>query len=686
MKKKLLFLIIFCFFLLLVLSTNSFAMFTKEQYTINATLLQNGNMYVEEIIEYNTNETRNGVTRTIKLQNPENTKNSATGFELKGVYVDGELCTEVTGGRNGQDKVYEYSYSSGYEAYIKLYTPFEYEGKTVKYVYTLSNVAVEYNDIAEIYWNFVGSDSSDRTENLTINITLPAVAANDTIYVYGHGSDNGTFEKDGNYITLKAENIASGQAVDARILFSKDAVNTTKTVNQNVLQKYRNMEEGMNNDVYVVGTITVNQLAAFLTIIILVIFVMVFLKYHHKKIRHEQYVRELPYGLEPEVLQTVYYGRIKENAFWITFLNLVKKGVFKIEKDINKVNREKYNIIFERDDILVPEYEQKVVETITGCMSEKNRENKEYVELTKLKAKLQRSTSYKGYTKFANSLQTEVDSIFGEDKKPKKLRIFVTLAMIVFILIIMMIATKVTSEGFEEVMIIPMMLGFTTLVYSIFFINIKFNLPVVIFLIFHCGAFQIGNISILNSLDIGILYIPYILLFILLIYCYRVKEESKEKKEARGQIQGLKNYIKNYSMLSERELQDITLWGEYLIMAIALGVNKRTVNYFYNGCAENLGNDFGNNLVVVGSYAVFSSSFATTFNSIRTTSSSGSGSSRGGYSGSSGGFSGGSSSGGGGRRWRRNRFLLKNKIILATMFITTVANSCIYEQLRKNKE
>lgn len=644
MKKKTIFLLSICLFLLLIFSTSSLAKFTKEQYTIDATLLENGDMYVEETIEYDTNETRNGVTRTIKLQNPENIKNSATGFVLQNVLVDGELCTEVYTGKNGQDKVYEYS-DEYQEIYIKLYTPFRYKGKTVKYTYLLKNVAVEYNDIAELYWNFIGTESSDATENLTINITLPSTAAKEDIYVYGHGSDNGTFKKDGNYITLTAKNIKEKQAIDARILFSKDAVYTTKTVNENVLQKYRNLEEGMNNDTFVFG-INTKIIAISFAIVIVISFIFIYEKYHKKKKSQEKYIRELPYDLEPEILQCVYYGEVKNNTFWITFLNLVKKGVFAIEQDENKVGREVYYILYRGNDKHLPEYEKKAVDIILNCMSDE----KDKIELTKLKLKLKSTDSYRSYKKFVDDLKATIDSTFGENKKPKKLRIIVIFAMIFLILAIAVIAG--TVSGIES-MVIVMFLSITTLIYSIFFSTIKPNAFVIMFLAFHFTSFQIGNISILNSAKVGIFYIPYILLFILLIYCCRIQQETKEKQEVRGKVEALKRYIKDYSMLHEKGLEDIVLWEEYLIMAIALGINKKTVNYFYNGCMQNLNDNFGNTLTTVGSFSRFSNNFSTTFNSIARNSS---GSSS--YSGSRGSFSGGSRSGGGGRRRRRNRFLL----------------------------
>ena len=83
-------------------------------------------------------------------------------------------------------------------------------------------------------------------------------------------------------------------------------------------------------------------------------------------------------------------------------------------------------------------------------------------------------------------------------------------------------------------------------------------------------------------------------------------------------------------------------WEDYFIMAIALRLNKKIINYFYDYCQNNLGDQFISSLNSFGSYkymnTIFSASFSSyvsrdSFNSFG----------GGDYSDSSGGFSGGSS-------------------------------------------
>ena len=66
-------------------------------------------------------------------------------------------------------------------------------------------------------------------------------------------------------------------------------------------------------------------------------------------------------------------------------------------------------------------------------------------------------------------------------------------------------------------------------------------------------------------------------------------EKNKFVKTQKGyelysKVIGLKNYIQDYSNLSESELKEINIWEDYLIYAIIFNntskLNKETTDYF----------------------------------------------------------------------------------------------------------
>lgn len=664
MKRKIKLSMIIFIMILALCNVKSLATFEIEKYVINCQLTQNGDLEVEENITYDTNEYRNGVTRNIKTKNDLNVKNSADLLTLESVKVDGTEYKRVTASSNGRSGVYTYQID-GDEYNIKVYSPFNYAGKTVTYKYTLENVAVKYKDTAEIFWNFIGDEWDTNINNVEINIQLPSKAAQKTIYVFGHGSDNGTFEKNMNNITLKAKNLKANQALDARILFDVESIPlSNKQVNKNVLESYiKDEEEGFKKEreeKKIFGILTIKQIAINSIIIIVIVWIIVYIVFDREyRVKSEKYYREIPYDLDPELLQYIYYGKEQKNTLWISFLSLLKKGVYTIEKTTNKVGVETYKITYNKEPVGLKRYQTEFISLLNSYM-QTDKYGVKSVDLLTLKSKMKNSTNY-SYRKFIKELETEKESIFGETEKQPKAAKMISILMMAVLIILMGIISMVfgTVEGSLTVFF----LVFTTLIYSLVFktIDLK-NAFLLVFMLIHFSAFQSANISLLNSNNIAIMYIPYLLCFIFIQYTFRIKRDPKELGETKGKIKGLRNFIKDYSLLSQTQFEQISIWEDYFIMAVALNVNKKATNYLYDLCNSMTDNaNFANSISACGSYVTFNSVMRTPFTRYVSSYvySSSSGGSRSSFSGSSGGFSGGSHSGGGGRRWRRRKFLLK---------------------------
>lgn len=640
MKKKYIFFTIFLLIILIGISNNkSLASFYIQNFEINSEVLNNGDMKVEENITYYSTETKNGVTREIKVKNSNNLNNSADSLTLYNVKVDGTNAKKISLGSLGDDGVYEYS-NSGNTYKMKVYTPFKgTQTKTITYEYLLKNVGVRYKDTSEIYWNFIADEWDCKISNLEINIRLPEEAVKGTIYVYGHGSDNGSFTKNKNNITLYAKNLSAYQALDARILFPTNALsNTSKVINKDVLEKYIDKEEGLTNkkeEPEIIFGFTPTKIALFLVIGLILFWIIVYFKYDKEiRVQKQHYYREIPYNLEPELLQRIYYGKKCKDSFWIAFLNLVKMGVYKIEETTNEVGKKVKLIVYQAEKNKgLKDYQISLIGTINGFFAS----NENSIDIEKLNAKMKRSTG-SGYKKFVDKLEEQIESYFGDSSKVSKtpfiISIILMIIMIAFIGIMAMNTNPTMSSG------IIMFLAITTIVYSVFFSQMSRNIATMIFIIIHFSGFAIGIIFMMISANIGIMYIPYLMLFIIMQYTQRIKKLSKEENEIREQIKGLRRYLRDYSKIEDKNLDSMIIWEDYLIIAIALKLNKKTINYFYDYCKDNLNNDFGNSLNSFGTYYYMNTMCRHTFDSY---SSNSYGSS---YSGSSGGFSGGSSSGG----------------------------------------
>lgn len=95
---------------------------------------------------------------------------------------------------------------------------------------------------------------------------------------------------------------------------------------------------------------------------------------------------------------------------------------------------------------------------------------------------------------------------------------------------------------------------------------------------------------IFDEMIVSFIFVPIICLYLpinlLLIWGYKQgKETSQYKRSSRGielnnKIDGLKKYLSDFSMLSERESKDIVLWEEYLIYSVLFGQNKKIVEEY----------------------------------------------------------------------------------------------------------
>lgn len=667
MKKKIIFVLLFFIISIVAINTVSFATFEITDFTIDSELYENGDLYVRETINYYSNENDNGVTRKIITKNPRNKINSADLLELYNVIVDGKVYDQTSYGNIGDEGIYEYTTDGKNEYNVKVYTPFNTYNKIVEYEYVLKNVGVVYNDIAELYWNFIGDEWDCNIKNLTINIKLPIQAAYETSYVFGHGSDNGRFEKNGNYISLYVEDIEAYQPIDARILFSKDAMpNSNKIINKSVLEDYINQEEGLSSKVEeskIVGNLSIKEIAFIFIIIVLVFIIYTYIKYDKEnKTEKYTYYREIPFDLEPELLQYFYHGKIVSDSYYIAVLNLVKLGVFKLENTINKVGKEVQKLVYiENHNVNLKDYQKDIEQTIVKYMKEDITGQKS-IEMLKLASRLS-SSSGKGYSKYEKSLKAEKEGLVGKPKKvPKKIKLLPVVLLICLIILVAYLG--VITQKIEIFPSIFLMILISA-VYPIFFINAGSEIFVWGFLLFHSGVFNAVLFGMLASGGLGLLYIVYLLIFIFIVYVWKVEKFSKEENDIIEKIKGLRRYIKDYSMLEDAEnISYINLWEDYFILAIALKLNKNTINYFYNYGREQVHSNLGNSMHISQNYQMFHYEMSNAFHGYqkvgKVSSSRGSGSS---YSGSSGGFSGGSSSGGGGgRRWRR-RTLLKFRTI-----------------------
>ena len=59
-----------------------------------------------------------------------------------------------------------------------------------------------------------------------------------------------------------------------------------------------------------------------------------------------------------------------------------------------------------------------------------------------------------------------------------------------------------------------------------------------------------------------------------------IYKRTKKGQEINQKLEGLKNYLKDYSMLDERESKELELWDEYLIYSVMFGHNQKIIEEY----------------------------------------------------------------------------------------------------------
>lgn len=101
--------------------------------------------------------------------------------------------------------------------------------------------------------------------------------------------------------------------------------------------------------------------------------------------------------------------------------------------------------------------------------------------------------------------------------------------------------------------------------------NNKFNFWDMLFL-----SFSIASIIFLNLIGIiiGILYFSSQIYFKSPVHVH-LKDDSEIEK-----WNGLKNFLNDFTIINERNMNEIKIWEDYLIYAIAMGVNKKVISEY----------------------------------------------------------------------------------------------------------
>ena len=138
-----------------------------------------------------------------------------------------------------------------------------------------------------------------------------------------------------------------------------------------------------------------------------------------------------------------------------------------------------------------------------------------------------------------------------ESKKKKKKRMFKAILIAVIVNIVMRVAFNIISKMNFENNMIPI-ISFVIYVIALMIFALYPTIVIISFIIY----------NVKSTLD------PYF--------------RTKEGEELNRSIEGLKNYLKDYTLLDEQEKDGIVVWEEYLVYSVLFNQNKKMIEKYKN--------------------------------------------------------------------------------------------------------
>ena len=504
---------------------------------------EDGSIKIRELIKMNGDY--NGMTRDISFSNPNSMSTTGTLSDIEGntdlyngdgiidvrvgsISDDGDLTfadfdrnvsyfDKVSFASNGVASKYTYDTFMD-EVNLKIFNPSSLD--EIFYIeYTVTDVVVVHNDIAELAWNVLGNGYKENIGNFEVKVVLPS---DDSDYrVWLHGPLNGEIERTSDEEALGVFNfLGAYNPVSVRLIFDKSLVpNATKTSGltakeaiiayQTQLSDEANAEreaiQRTNTIIIVVCTLW--------GIVAIGLGILVYLR--EKKMKETtfkmEYFRDFPASYGPEVLEYLLSKNVTEKSLSATILNLIYKKVLRVEK-IEEKKKDDYKLILqEYDEASLTETEKLALKLIIEEIG-----NSKEVVLSTIK---KHCSSLGNANRFMDLYNDFIKT--GKSLGKKEEFFAKTPGIVVFSVIFSVLGLFLT------------------------FITFVFDLA------------WLGMIII-------------VLVIALIIFVVTRRFFTKKGAEHYAKWMAHKKFLEDFSRFDEKELPEVILWDKYLVYAVVL--------------------------------------------------------------------------------------------------------------------
>ena len=527
--------IIYSLFLFLLFPMVSLAVsYDIEEYYINAEVLENGDVSVEEI--FLVDGTMNGYELNLSTSS---SKSSISASAISNVSVSGANLDSISFDTFAEDfndfTLVSYASVGDSQKYtvdntsngvsIRMYYPINNEKTVFKVSYTLEDVIIMHNGFAEFYWNFFSGELQDEINDLNIRVILPGVDNSNNFRFWAHGPLSGEVHdynsNTNNIVIASIDKLDSYGTLDMRITFDDALVNTNliskhsdETLDDIVAEETEIADEtnALRREVQTKWNIALFGTIGFYVLLALG-FVYIYLKYDKelKSDFNHKYNRDFIDDYNVEVVDYLMNHNVTENALSASIMNLIYKKNIKAEAIPDKKDSYTFTLL-NRDNL--NETENSLVDFLFTTVGNDNTFT---------------TMALKKYASNATTCRNFMTSYTNWKNK---------------------VMSDGQAQNFFEKKRNYIWIPFVLLIYSIILLTFISRNNIEMFL--------------------GILTIFFAIIFV--IYAIACTKKTKKGIEHFAKWKAFKNFLNDFGNFSIKELPEIALWERYLVYATVFGL------------------------------------------------------------------------------------------------------------------
>ena len=310
------------------------------KWSVDADIIENGDLNIVEDITFKFNDEFNGVYREIVLDETSGISN----IKVKELIGDNtEEYTHVKDANKGDSNVFLLKEKND-KIIIQIFSPSENQQKTFRVSYTVKNVAIKYNDTGELYYKFLGDENETPIGSFVVNIKLPEVDTDNMVKVFAHGPLNGEIrKKNETTYSLYVEDVPSDTFIEGRVLFPREFIPLSNNIinidnYSNIIEEEAAFQNKIIEDKIRNAKIksVLENFSIWVPSLGFVVFLMLFFPFKRKnKYDNEEYT-SIPEDCTPAIAAYLTGTFISTNTIFATILDLFRKGYLKINEIENK--------------------------------------------------------------------------------------------------------------------------------------------------------------------------------------------------------------------------------------------------------------------------------------------------------------------------------------------------------------